>query len=41
MKPTQRALLYAAMLGLLLVVFSLYLQPDFLRDVADQVWACF
>ena len=41
MKPTQRALLYATILGLLLVVSSLYPQPDFLRDVADQVWACF
>lgn len=41
MKRTRRALLYAAMLGLLGMVFALYLQPDFLRAMADQVWACF
>lgn len=41
MKHTRRALLYVAMLGLLLMVFALYLQPDFLRTLADQVWACF
>jgi hypothetical protein len=41
MKRTRRALLYAAILGLLLMVFALYLQPDFLRAMADQVWACF
>ena len=41
MKRTRRALLYAAMLGLLWMVFALYLQPDFLRAMADQVWACF
>ncbi|MDO8440670.1 MAG: hypothetical protein Q7S97_05620 [Polaromonas sp.] len=22
-------------------VFALYAQPDFLRTLADQVWACF
>ena len=27
----------AALLG----VFMLYTQPDFLRDLADQLWACF
>jgi len=26
---------------LLLGVFSLYLQPDFLLTLADQLWACF
>ncbi len=41
MKRLHRALLYAAVLGLLLGVFALYLQPDFLRTLADQVWACF
>lgn len=25
----------------LLAVFVLYLQPDFMLTVADQVWACF
>jgi hypothetical protein len=41
MRRTHHTLLFAAMLVLLLVVFALYLQPDFLRAVADQVWACF
>jgi len=40
MRRTHHTLLFAAMLVLLLV-FALYLQPDFLRAVADQVWACF
>ncbi|MFY7907790.1 MAG: hypothetical protein ACOVO0_16775 [Burkholderiaceae bacterium] len=26
---------------LLMGVFSLYLQPDFLLTLADQLWACF
>lgn len=41
MKRAHRTLLYAAMLSLLGGVFALYLQPDFLRALADQVWACF
>ena len=24
-----------------LAVFGLYLQPDFMRTMADQIWACF
>ena len=41
MRYARHTLLCAAMLVLLLIVFALYLQPDFLRAVADQVWACF
>ena len=32
---------YSAALVLLLAVFSLYTRPDFLVDLANQVWACF
>lgn len=31
----------ATVLAVLLAVFALYLQPDFMRTVADQIWACF
>jgi hypothetical protein len=30
-----------AALAVLLLVFSLYLQPDFLVMLADHVWSCF
>ncbi len=32
---------YLAALALLLAVFALYSQPDFLVALANQVWACF
>ncbi len=32
---------YGMALLLLLAVFSLYLQPDFMVDLAQQLWACF
>jgi hypothetical protein len=45
MKPQwislQRALLYAAALLALALVFLLYTRPDFLMTAVDQVWACF
>ena len=42
MKPgTRQVLLYAGALLALLAVFTLYTRPDFLRDLADQLWACF
>jgi type II secretory pathway component PulM len=42
MKPRLRqALLYGGALLVLLAVFTLYTRPDFLRDLADQLWACF
>jgi hypothetical protein len=31
----------AAALAALAVVFAMYLQPDFMRSMADQIWACF
>lgn len=36
-KLTLYALAIAATLG----VFALYLRPDFLLTLADQIWACF
>ncbi len=32
---------YAAALLALAAVFSLYLQPDFLVGLSNQLWACF
>lgn len=37
----QRALVWAAVVSVLLAVFALYTQPEFMRTLADQVWACF
>ena len=37
----QRIALYGAVLLILLAVFALYLQPDFMVTLAQQVWACF
>ncbi|HQQ70716.1 MAG TPA: hypothetical protein PLL92_10445 [Alicycliphilus sp.] len=37
----KRWLAYAAVLAVLLVVFALYLRPDFMLTLADQLWACF
>lgn len=37
----RRAALLAAAIALLAVVFVLYLQPDFVVALANQVWACF
>jgi len=34
-------LMAAAALAALAVVFAMYLQPDFMRSMADQIWACF
>jgi hypothetical protein len=37
-----RNIALAAVCGLvLLAVLSLYMQPQFLRTLADQVWGCF
>jgi hypothetical protein len=41
LKPWQRIALRAAVLALLLAVFALYLQPEFMVSLADAVWACF
>jgi hypothetical protein len=32
---------YSAAVLVVLAVFSLYLRPDFLVNLANQVWACF
>ncbi len=40
-KTVLTVLATGAGLCLLLAVFALYLQPDFLRTLADQLWACF
>lgn len=37
----QRVLIWAVVLTALLAVFALYTQPEFMRTLADQVWACF
>ena len=41
LKLWQRSLIWAAVLAVLLAVFALYLQPQFMLTLADQVWACF
>ena len=41
LKRWQRSLIWAAVLAVLLAVFALYLQPQFMLTLADQVWACF
>ena len=37
----RRLLVWAAIVLVLLAVFSLYLQPDFLMTLGNQIWACF
>lgn len=37
----RRALVWAAIAAVLAAVFALYLQPDFMVTLANQVWACF
>lgn len=46
--PVQRGLpgwvswlIWLAVLATLLAVFGMYLQPDFLLTLADQLWSCF
>lgn len=40
-KTVQKILVYAGLLGLLLMVFAMYNRPDFLMTLANQVWGCF
>lgn len=40
-KPLTYWLPYGLALLALLLVFSLYLQPEFMVTLAQQVWACF
>lgn len=37
----KRSIVAAALLAVLLGAFALYLQPDFMLTLADQIWACF
>lgn len=37
----RKAALYVLALAATLGVFALYLQPDFLLTLADQLWSCF
>ncbi|MDO9145251.1 hypothetical protein [Rhodoferax sp.] len=41
MKPLHKALIYAALLVVLGLVFALYTRPDFTMTLANQVWGCF
>lgn len=36
-----RVLLWIVVFAAMALVFGLYLQPDFMLTMADQVWACF
>ncbi|WP_255358070.1 hypothetical protein [Pseudorhodoferax sp. Leaf267] len=37
----KKIALYAAAMTALAGTFALYLRPDFLVDLSNQVWACF
>jgi hypothetical protein len=37
----RKLALYALAIAATLGVFALYLRPDFLLTLADQIWACF
>ena len=37
----RRVLLWTAALVVLASVFSAYLRPDLMRDLADFLWSCF
>jgi hypothetical protein len=41
MKPAMRWLLGMLTVAVLLGVFAMYGQPDFLFQMANQLWACF
>ena len=42
MRATHKKWLAAvAAVLVLLAVFALYLRPDFMLTLADQIWACF
>ncbi len=41
MRNHLRLWLWGSALLVLLAVFSLYLRPDFLLTLADQLWSCF
>ncbi|HPW84026.1 MAG TPA: hypothetical protein PLL83_06545 [Rhodoferax sp.] len=40
--PTRRNILLATIaLAVLMAVFAMYTQPDFLVQMANQLWSCF
>lgn len=41
MTRNQKLALWLGIIAVLMGVFSLYTQPDFLVTLATQVWACF
>ncbi len=42
MKPLAlRAMVWAAVAAGLLATLALYQRPDFLVNLADQIWSCF
>ena len=41
MKPGRQWFAAALALGVLAGVFALYTRPDFLVQLANQLWACF
>lgn len=41
MRLSTRLLFWTLATGVLLAVFFLYTQPDFMVQMANQVWACF
>lgn len=38
---SRKLALYSLAVAATLGVFALYTRPDFLRTLADQIWACF
>lgn len=41
MTRAARIATWTACLAVLAAVFALYARPDFLKTLADQIWACF
>ncbi len=41
MNRGRKILSYGTAVLLLLLVFSLYMRPDFLFTLANQIWVCF
>ena len=41
MSRRYKIVIYAAALAVLLGVFALYTRPEFLMNLADQLWSCF
>ena len=41
MKLTHKVLLYVTVSVVLALVFAMYTRPDFVMNLANQVWGCF